>query len=55
MIIRFKTYRFYWRDGRVEEAIGFNLASAFRSLGYGANVAKNLERWEEVKCKTTAR
>lgn len=41
-------YRFYWRDGKVEEGEGTTVADAFTRLGYGAGALSALDYYETV-------
>ena len=42
-------FRFYWLDGKTEEAHGYDVADAFRRLGYGAGAVKALDYYKEIK------
>lgn len=44
-----KRFRFTWKTGETEEAIGTSVAEALSSLGYGAGAVPALESWVEIK------
>lgn len=42
-------YNFYWKDGTVDSAKGYDFCDAFRSAGYGAGALSALDYYEEAK------
>ena len=43
-----KKFKFYWRDGVVHEGEGYDVADAFRRLGFGGGALAALDWWEEI-------
>lgn len=41
-----KTYKLFWKDGKVDEARGRSIAEAFSALGYGAGALPALDYYE---------
>lgn len=43
-----KKYKFYWKDGHIDECEGFSPADALLKLGYGAGALPAMDHWEEI-------
>jgi|BioPla2DNA2_1021312.scaffolds.fasta_scaffold391328_1 hypothetical protein len=44
-----KKFRFFWLNGDIDEAYGYDVAHAFSNLGYGGGAVRALDYYEEVK------
>ncbi|MHC4298016.1 MAG: hypothetical protein ACYS7Y_11995 [Planctomycetota bacterium] len=44
----FKTFRFHWLDGKVEDSTGRTVREAFTRLGYGAGALPALDHYEDL-------
>ena len=42
------TFRFHWRDGKISEGAGYDVAHAFSRLGYGGGAIRALDYYETV-------
>jgi hypothetical protein len=43
-----KTYRFHWRDGKIEDGVGENVQKAFSALGHGSDEIDALDHHEVI-------
>ena len=43
-----KKFRFHWLSGKSEDAEWPDVASAFKTLGYGGGAMAALDYWEEL-------
>jgi hypothetical protein len=41
-------YRFFWLSGMVSEGEGYDVADAFRRLGYGGGALRALDYYEQI-------
>lgn len=42
-------FKFYWKDGTVEESYGKSPNDAFKTLGHKMNELRNLYRYEKLR------
>ncbi len=42
-------YKFYWKDGKVEEGSGKTVNDAYKNLGHKQNELENLIRYKKSK------
>lgn len=41
-------FRFHWLTGYIEEGEGYDVADAFRRLGYGGDAIRALDWYEQI-------